>query len=116
MKYNETKYNNTFTKTILVFVMLVLVSNIAFSFQSIYAEKYLRSEIVEKKFNESAWSNAIDGIDYSQQTPAEKPVDLDEPDEEDEEEARSYDSEVITPPRDMGAFWRGFFKFFLILI
>ncbi len=117
MKNSFKIHNNTFTKTILVFVMLVFVSNVAFSFQSIYAEKYLRSEIVEKKFDESAWSNAIDGIDYSQQTPAEKKEDdLDEPDVEDEDDARSYDSEVISPPRDMGAFWRGFFKFFLIAL
>lgn len=75
----------------------------------------MSSEIVEKKFDESAWKNTIEGIDYSQAPPEKEDVDADETDVEDEED-RVYDDEAYTPPPDMGKFWRGFFKFFLIAL
>lgn len=106
--------NNTFTKSAWVLLLILLSSNIGYSFQSIPTEDYMNSEIVEKKFDKSAWKNAIEGIDYSN-APAKKEV-TDKPDVETEDDDRVYEDESFTPPPDMGKFWRGFFKFFLIAL
>ena len=74
----------------------------------------MSSEIVQKKFDESAWKNAIEGIDYSNAAPQKDAAE--KPDEEDEAATRSYEDEAYTPPPDMGKFWKGFFKFFLIAL
>ncbi|MEM6963273.1 MAG: DUF4129 domain-containing protein [Bacteroidota bacterium] len=73
------------------------------------------SEISEAKFDEAAWKNTISEIDYSNQVEVEKKEsDFDE--DEGVGHGRAYESDEFAPPADVGDFWRGFFKFFLIAL
>lgn len=107
--------NNVLTKSIWILLVLLLFSNVGFSFQSLPSKDYLQSEIEVKEFDKSAWGNTISGIDYSDQTPGEKKKTKNK-DTSEWETGRGYDEDESYTPPNMGEFWRGFFKFLLIAL
>lgn len=116
-KNKRQDYYQMFSMRILgiAILLLCLFSNTAFSFQYLPKDKYMDSEISETKFDEVAWKNTISEIDYSNQIEVEKKEsDVDE--DEGIGHGRAYESEEFAPPADVGKFWRGFFKFFLIAL
>lgn len=111
--------NNAFSKSIWVLFLVFLFSNSLVAFQSSTAsEDYLKSTIVEKKFNEKTWKSTIEGIDYSKQVPGNgkkrKKNDLGEPDDDGDYDPAYEEEEFEVPVYN--SFWSGFFKFLLILM